>query len=148
MAPEKFEVRMGQDTGCETTIYKPYKPHRMSFIQSPENALRRLHDDAQLMRMTFGPDGTLVYSNYNTETETYTYIVSHRNEVYTIERDALFFHAPRILLGSKNINGSECSVDWDPRLTTLCWFIRVTLAMEEASVAAIPTVTPAEIIVS
>lgn len=112
------------------------------------NALRRLHDDAQLMRMTFGPDGTLVYSNYDTETETYTFIVSHRNEAYTIERDALFLHAPRILLGSKVISGSEFGVDWNPKLTTLCWFIRVTLAMEEASVAAMTTTTPAEIIVS
>ena len=118
------------------------------FFMHQKNAMRRLHDDAQLMRMTFSPDGTLVYSNYDTETETYTFIVSHRNEVYTIERDPIFFHAPRILLGSKVINGSEYGVDWDPKLTTLCWFIRVTLAMEEASAAAIPTATPAEIIVS
>lgn len=133
------------DGGCEVqAIQAP----RMSFIQSLENALRRLHDDAQLMRMTFGPDGTLVYSNYNTETETYTFIVSHRNEIYTIERDLHFFHAPRITHGSKEIRGSDCGVDWDPKLTTFCWFIRVTLAMEETATAAMPTATPAEIIVS
>lgn len=120
---------------------------RMSFLDQ-KNLLRRLHDEAQLMKLTFTPDGTLLYSNYDAEKETYTFIVNHRNQIYTIERDPHFFHAPRIVRGTEAILGSDYGVNWDPRLTTLAWFIQVTLAVEEAATKTISTEAPAEIVVS
>jgi hypothetical protein len=120
---------------------------RMSFADQ-KNLLRRLHDEAQLMKMTFTPDGTLLYSHYDAEKETYTFIVNHRNQIFTIERDPHFFASPRILCDNKAILGSDYGVNWDPSLTTLAWFIQVTLAMDDATTKTIKTEAPTEIVVS
>lgn len=100
------------------------------------------------MKMTFTPDGTLLYSHYDAEKETYTFIVNHRNQIYTIERDIHFFASPRVMCDTKVLRGSDYGVNWDPSLTMLAWFIQVTLAMEEAATKTIKTDAPAEIIVS